>query len=287
MFQLFSFGLILFLLVGCGGGSGGGSRPMSGMPPDRGGTGLTAAQVIDQIGDIGLAADRLHSTDLVATPGSRLLPNLRADASCGGTSCDFVTSAGSLEVTTGGLSDLSGSTVTVGSELHGIRNGQVSGRSTVDTVMADYRVYGGWLDTNFFGVVRGNWSGTLSGQSLNGLETLYAFSTGNESGSNPMTGSATWTGLMVGLHKDRPTEPITGQTQATYSFTDQTMDVSMTGLTRGHADISWENLRVSEGRFSAGSDNNSIAGSFYGSSHGELGGVFERNSIMGAFGATR
>lgn len=273
---LFSVAVIILCLSACGSGGG---RMMAPRP--------TVAEVKDLIGDIGLAADRLHVTDLVATPRSRLFPNVRADASCGGTTCTFESAGLSITTTTGSLSDLSGSTVTLGAVTHGIQMGQARGRSTVNAVSVDYHVYGGWLDANFFGVARGDWSGTIGEQRLNGLETLSAYSTGNESGSTPMSGSATWTGLMVGLRRNQPATAITGRTEAVYSFPDQTMDISMTGLTGGHADMSWEGLRVSDGRFSAGSDANSISGSFYGDAHDELGGVFERGSLIGAFGAKR
>ena len=162
-------------------------------------------------------------------------------------------------------------------------NGKVAGRETASGITTDYEVYGGWLDDSFFGYTFGEYSGT----DVNGLDVLYAFSLGDASGSNPVTGSATWTGLMVGVHRDRPTQNIQGRTEAVYSFADQTMDVDMTQLTRGHADMGWDNLRVSGGTFGAGADGNLISGSFYGSRHAELGGIFERHGIMGAFGAKR
>ena len=286
MYRFTGLMLFVFMLAGCGGG-GGGSRPMDGMSPGGGTTGLTPAQVREAIGDIGLAADRLFMTDLLATPGSRVFPNVRADVSCARTSCTARTSAVELTSTTGGLSDLSGATISGLTETQGVNMGQVRGRSTVDTITTDYHVYGGWLESNFFGVIRVDWSGTFQEQRLNGLETLTAFSTGDASGSNPMSGSATWTGLMIGAARTAPTNAITGQTEAVYSFADQTMDIDMTQLTRGHADMSWENLRVSGGSFGTGTDANSISGTFYGSAHEELGGVFERNGIVGAFGAAR
>lgn len=277
---------VLFLLTACGGG-GGGRSPMPGMPTDGGGSGLMPAQVREAVGDIGLAADTILATDLVVTPGSRLFPNVRADTSCRGTSCTASTSDIELTFTAGSVSDLSGATITGLTETHGVNMGQLRGRDTIDTITTDYQAYGGWIEKQFFGVARAQWSGAFQEVRLNGLETLTAYSIGDASGSNPTTGSATWTGLMVGLARTAPTSLITGRTEAVYSFRDNTLDVSMTGLTRGHANMSWDNLSVSNGLFRAGDGANSISGTFYGSAHEEVGGVFERNGIAGAFGAKR
>ena len=45
----------------------------------------------------------------------------------------------------------------------------------------------------------------------------------------------------------------------------------------------WDNLTMSAGTFQGAG----IYGRFYGPNHEEVGGVFERNQISGAFGATR
>lgn len=278
--------LAALCLSACGGGGGGRSEP-PGMDvsrpaprtPDR----PTAAEAIDQIGDIRRAADRLISTDIIAPPTSSLYSGRRTNTTCRGATCNV----GSLSFSVDTLNDLSGATVTVTADLHGVHHGRARYRTSMGTVTTDVRTYGGWIEKQFFSVIHETASGTREGLRVDGLEAVSGLSVGNESGSNPMSGSATWDGLMVGLHQDRPTEEVTGSTKATYSFADQTMDVEMTNLTRGHADMSWEDLRVSQGRFSAGSDADSITGSFYGDAHEEVGGVFERNSLIGAFGAKR
>ena len=50
--------------------------------------------------------------------------------------------------------------------------------------------------------------------------------------------------------------------------------------------MTWENLPVRNGRFGEGFDDPTIEGRFYGPNHEEVGGIFERNQIIGAFGAT-
>ena len=52
-------------------------------------------------------------------------------------------------------------------------------------------------------------------------------------------------------------------------------------------DMRWSDLAVVVDGFARGSGANSIKGGFYGPNHEEVGGVFERDFIVGAFGAKR
>lgn len=63
----------------------------------------------------------------------------------------------------------------------------------------------------------------------------------------------------------------------------------MTHLTgpRTYAPMTWDDVPVLGGRFSDGTGSNSLEGTFYGDNHEEVGGIFERNQIIGAFGASR
>ena len=76
------------------------------------------------------------------------------------------------------------------------------------------------------------------------------------------------------------------------SYRDPTLEIAFTGvrnLVSGseYADMRWSGVEMTSGAFDAGSDGDSIAGRFYGPTHAEVGGVFERNDILGAFGASR
>ena len=56
----------------------------------------------------------------------------------------------------------------------------------------------------------------------------------------------------------------------------------------GHAVLTWDALPVTDGGFAArASATDSIRGAFYGPAAEEVGGVFERNQLLGAFGAAR
>ena len=49
----------------------------------------------------------------------------------------------------------------------------------------------------------------------------------------------------------------------------------------------WTDIPIDNGTFSQGSGSDQIEGRFYGSSHEEVGGIFEREDVVGAFGARR
>jgi hypothetical protein len=285
----------VLMLAGCGGGSGGSSVRQSVEP-------LAPLQkrptigVREKIADIGSAATGLTVTDLVVTPRSRLAPNERGQTTCSGTTCESVSDFGVLKSYPGSVSTASLSTITEESRIedvttqYGVNRGTVRGRDELTASSnIDFLAYGAWLDHTFFGVTRGNWNGTVDGTSVDGAETVFAFSTGTESGSNPVSGSATWNGLMVGLDKTTPTQAVNGQATLTYDFSDQALDVDLTNISGPgtYGNISWDNLAVQNGRFGGGNDSNSLSGSFYGPNHEEVGGVFERNQLIGAFGAQR
>lgn len=82
---------------------------------------------------------------------------------------------------------------------------------------------------------------------------------------------------------------IHGDAEVTVNFDDTDVDVAFTDLIdldtgRSRDDLRWTNLRMSSGRFRNGDD---IVGRFYGPNHEEVGGFFERDEILGAFGAKR
>lgn len=109
-------------------------------------------------------------------------------------------------------------------------------------------------------------------------------------GTNPkqLDGGARWSGRMVG--KDmRSGKVVTGSAVIELDgFSAPKVDVSFTRI-RGSGfvvkDMTWEDVAVIDGAFI--SDNRSLEGRFYGDRHREAGGVFERQSIIGAFGVSR
>ncbi|MCY4614618.1 MAG: transferrin-binding protein-like solute binding protein [Nitrospira sp.] len=139
------------------------------------------------------------------------------------------------------------------------------------------------MDYSFFTVNRWTFDDT-------NWQIWNAASVGMESGSNPISGSAMWTGAMVGrTHGAGEHEPgvlVTGESSLTFDFVRNDLDVALTGIrsTNGqtYADLTWENIQVENGHFGG-----SVQGSFYGPNHEEVSGTFERQNMLGAFGATR
>ncbi len=59
------------------------------------------------------------------------------------------------------------------------------------------------------------------------------------------------------------------------------------GTDQARDDMTWSGIPLTDGGFATGTAGNSIQGQFYGPGHEEVGGVFERNQVIGAFGAKR
>ena len=115
---------------------------------------------------------------------------------------------------------------------------------------------------------------------------------GSASGSNPVSGSAVWTGnvgaydVRVGAADDSfglARTPITGNARLEMDFGTATLDVDFTNFTQGHADMSWRDLGLTNGAFGDAT----IGGAFYGTGHEGVAGHFTRDQLRGAFGATR
>ena len=126
--------------------------------------------------------------------------------------------------------------------------------------------------------------------------TLESFSIGNATGTNPKTGSGTWTGSMVGVDVSNSStrgNEIQGDARITIDdFLTPAVDVLFSNVfdlwdDTSRNDMRWRNLSLTNGSFGSGSGGNKINGKFYGPNHEEVGGVFERNRIVGAFGAKR
>ena len=173
-------------------------------------------------------------------------------------------------------------------ELGGIRFEQTVGKDEAIGFDVDVRAGGGWMSHSGFAV-----RGALVPDT--GLWIPGAVSAGSATGSNPVSGSATWDGMMVGLNLRSPTgNPVAGNARIAVEFgtADPTVDVGFTNIKdlrdgQAHPDISWSGLELSAGGFRDGGDGASIQGQFYGPNAEEVGGVFERNYLLGAFGAKR
>ena len=113
---------------------------------------------------------------------------------------------------------------------------------------------------------------------------------GGQSLSNPVSGSAVWTGGVraYDAHPDTYGTPVTGTARLEVDFSAATMDVDFTGFSGGHPDLSWDGLRISNGRFGDQRGGyREIIGAFYGAEHQGVAGRFQSPRLDGVFGATR
>ena len=177
-----------------------------------------------------------------------------------------------------------------------VKMADIRGRNEEDGVTTDFKNLGGWLTHSAFAVeVNSIVSGVSRGVDLAGTMSSGAYSFGDATGTTPAFGNATWTGTMVGsdtsLTATRGNRVI-GNAALTFDLSRSDIDVAFTFIRdidggRPHGNITWRNVPVTSGSFSTGFVGSSIDGRFYGRNHEEVGGVFERNQIAGAFGAKR
>lgn len=142
-----------------------------------------------------------------------------------------------------------------------------------------------------FGVLR--YEKTGSGDMSLELTTGFAF--GAAQFSNPFGGTATWAGEVLGFDVtdgDTSGNQIAGiATLRIGDLADPQVDVAFTGLenlqTRtAIADMTWSAVPLEAGGFRS-EQSGVIEGQMYGADHSHVGGVFERDGTVGAFGATR
>lgn len=151
----------------------------------------------------------------------------------------------------------------------------------------------GWLDHSVFFVGHG----TLLADELDNSEIVpVAASMGDATGTNPVAGSAAWSDVMMGTDTDAmasgPRE-IRGDADIVIpELANPGVEVAVTNITElgtgdARPDMTWTGLALADGRFATGSAGDAIEGAFYGPDHQEVGGVFERGRVFGAFGAKR
>ena len=159
-----------------------------------------------------------------------------------------------------------------------ITTSQLNVDALVDRMLRgdDSKVYGHSLDDSVFAMV----------------DDRVAVSFGDWPRTNPGgTGGGVWEGMLVGLDT-RTRERIEGDALIEIDdFARPEVDVSLTGIedVRGgaRAGLHWEDIPVAQGAFQGRDMAGSIEGRFYGGDHEEVGGIFERGHLTGAFGASR
>ena len=155
-------------------------------------------------------------------------------------------------------------------------------------------ILGGWMRYSFFGSRAeekrsGGREGPLSGLDAQGVAL------GRSADSRPRSGLEIRSGAMVGRSADPADAPVwpgvTGDAAVTVDFERRRVDMRFTNVTetdtgRPLPDMAWTGLALSaDGSF--GANDPTIGGRLFGSGHAEAAGVFERDRLVGAFGAAR
>ena len=279
-------------LAACGGDSG--SRPALGLDDIRELTGLSApiepgtAQQGRRQGIVSRADSLIVSTMHVEV----VLPDethaFRLLSECAGPQCEL------LDPVTGEADTSSlGAAVFAPSDAEtiGTAHGVTLMSESAHAMGVDRISLGAWMEHGSFVLDTDRVIG--EGAEIN---AVYARALGDLT-ARPLTGSATWLGLMVGT-------PVVGEGQGdrfvgtaalNYDMTAGTLDAAFSGIKnidRGTAHgveaVIFSNLAVdSEGTFATGQSGTRIQGAFYGPGHAEAAGIFEQSYIVGAFGATR
>ena len=208
----------------------------------------------------------------------------RLETSCSGGSCTVMGASASL-------SDYSG-----GRYYWWYGDKTLNGVELERTTDSDIDTYAGWLNHNYF------FAEKYQINSNNIIyEVSYSLSLGDATNTNPMrvgseTATGTWTGAMVGTDVSTNAtygNMIEGKADITLTdFSNPSVDVSFTEImdvddNSARSDMTWSSISVTNGRFQTGANLDSIDGKFYGPNHEEVGGIFERDEILGAFGASR
>ena len=316
VFRLVATTLSLALLAACGGGGAAISSAADtnealpalivvdaqsamtlvggGAPPT-----MTPTQAEQAVQSILSTSNKLMISDITDITGARAT----RDATCNGVKCELSFVDGSNTRTTEvSLADFSAASETNERYLEGYNGesalvmtdtgvtvGQSRAAGRFGGVVFQFQVYGGWLMETVFSLQ----SETETSDSET-IIWLSAYSFGNANRSNPTgTGKAVWNGVVIGADKNTG-HVIHGDALLDIDdLASPEVDISFTDIknlnTGGDVDdMNWEKLGLDNGTFNSETTHDGeIEGVFYGAGHAEVGGIFDKNDVVGAFGAAR
>ena len=151
--------------------------------------------------------------------------------------------------------------------------------------------FGAWMEHSYFALHDEHVQGE-DGE----FDVLRTIAIG-ELTDRPLSGDATWLGLMVGtsLLEGSRGDRLAGMAALNYDLAGGGLDAAFSGIRnvdRGAAHatetVLFSDLEVgSDGTFSRGQSGARIQGGFHGPEHVEAAGIFEHHDILGAFGARK
>lgn len=158
-----------------------------------------------------------------------------------------------------------------------------------DSDVFEYLSYGGWFANSAFSVDML----TINDDS-NESSALIGVSYGDATGSRPTRYQSgvlgIWNGVIAGINKNDG-DIIQGGFQIEVDIASSMANINfinIVNITDGNTlqDMLWSVSIATEGTFSS-TTGGDIDGTFYGTEHTEVGGTFNRDNIIGAFGGTR
>lgn len=170
-----------------------------------------------------------------------------------------------------------------------------SGRNDVGALGGAFSSYFATASPSFSGILRGGGMGVPFVPD----DEFFRFAWGQATGSNPVSGSARWNGLMFGNEIDEDALASTGTLlmgNAAISISNflnprvSVAFVDIAELESGTArdDIRWAGAVPTDGMFRvARSETDWVDGKFYGAGHKNIGGEFQAGRIFGSYAATR
>ena len=270
MFTRYSAALAaVLILAACGGG---GSSPSTSTPSGSTGPGASPDE-----SDID--PNTAYIGDMIVFA---LRDQYRAEAECVDFQCSFTLLG---ETTHFDLDDLdpTGPDIRFSGQPE-VTDGISHGLGTLRLDGEVYEVYAGWGTYQAFTEIFA--SATESGVTI---DVMLPLSIGNSDGTNPVAGSATWSGVMVGRrYADTYVgRRVTGSASIVADFTAMDVDVLFSDIVEqgggALSNLQWDDLPIQSGGFQGGG----LYGLFYGPDHEEAGGIFEIDYMSGAFGAVR
>ena len=216
------------------------------------------------------------------------VPTYNIQSSCSGSSCTLTEPQTGIAVTVN-VNDLVPATGSARAVL--TKHDITMLEGTFEDAGISVRSYGAWMRHAAFSVTNEQ----LTAEDVT-LWFRYGAAGGDLTGSAP-SGSATWSGIMVGTPASGSGRGnhLQGDAELTFRLSDSTLDADFTNiknidLLRDHSvtSVAFNGVPVaSGGTFRSGTTGNRIQGGFYGPGHAETAGVFEQSGIVGAFGANR
>ena len=169
------------------------------------------------------------------------------------------------------------------------RNGVQIARARASDQGIHFDTWGVWA--TYSAAINGEGQTTIQGVPV---DFVMPLSLGEGTGTNPVSGSATWAGAMVGtrIGGSSPGSSVSGDAEMQVDFSAANIDLTFTNIAEissggspgtPYPSMGWSDVPMNGGSFST----TGLDGRFYGPNHEEVGGVFERNQIAGGFTLVR